>query len=362
MNASPLLLLLATLALATQAPPPRDAPRRDHFPPVTTRDTGPDTVRIDSIALHYSPVAFDHRLHVSMTELAGDCPTCHHETEPDQPITACSECHASSSDNASFSRPSLKGAFHRQCLGCHREWSQENACASCHEEATGDPQRWIPPDLTDTVDAPHADVLANPCYTYTTGNERLPVVTFHHTDHTLVFGLQCSDCHRGSSCNACHGPEAAPRAVNRYDSCYTCHASQNCVLCHSPGERPAFNHATSVGWGLGSSHRGLPCTDCHGQERNFAAPASATCLACHQAPDATRSGHADSDVPLLGSHAYFDCTNCHRGDDAATISQCDRCHADRSYPDFTPGQPALDTGTDAEPRSPVVTDEALAGH
>ena len=32
-------------------------------------------------------------------------------------------------------QPSLKGAYHRQCINCHLDWSHENACGFCHEQA-----------------------------------------------------------------------------------------------------------------------------------------------------------------------------------------------------------------------------------
>ena len=31
-------------------------------------------------------------------------------------------------ENADLRMPNLKGAYHRQCLNCHRDWAHENEC------------------------------------------------------------------------------------------------------------------------------------------------------------------------------------------------------------------------------------------
>ncbi|MBK7405850.1 MAG: cytochrome c3 family protein [Phycisphaerales bacterium] len=201
------LLACSPLALLSATPTPNHGL---HSPPQPPPTDSPDLAIIDAIADHYGPVIFDHKVHVGMAAMGDDCRTCHHQTEADAPVTACAECHASTADIATFSRPSLKGAFHRQCLGCHREWSHANGCVSCHEESPGRSSDHTSPDPTDTFDAPHADVVARGTYLYTTTHQALPTVTFHHDDHTQVFGLRCADCHRDASCGACHGPEAAP--------------------------------------------------------------------------------------------------------------------------------------------------------
>ena len=48
------------------------------------------------------------------------------------PILKCSSCHESSRKREDVSIPDLKGAYHRQCMDCHREWSHETGCNSCH--------------------------------------------------------------------------------------------------------------------------------------------------------------------------------------------------------------------------------------
>ncbi|MBP7149815.1 MAG: tetrathionate reductase family octaheme c-type cytochrome, partial [Acidobacteria bacterium] len=120
----------------------------------------------------YEPVGFSHRIHDGLTE--GDCGVCHHRYSSDESdrvgtdivelhgwmdITiggACSECHADMASNPPQScrrchdrsnepdapaRLGLKGAYHRQCIGCHESQSKPatapTACRSCH-------QAWVP--------------------------------------------------------------------------------------------------------------------------------------------------------------------------------------------------------------------------
>jgi octaheme c-type cytochrome (tetrathionate reductase family) len=112
-------------------------------------------------------VRFSHRLHDSFT--GGDCGVCHHRVTFDEEDRfgvglqelhsmmeirlggACSSCHGDFADNTPHgcahchsrpnqpddpARPGLKGAFHRQCIGCHRQHPETanapTACDSCH--------------------------------------------------------------------------------------------------------------------------------------------------------------------------------------------------------------------------------------
>ena len=88
-----------------------------------------------------------------MAEMWDGCETCHHYSPTTKPsaqalttakahapnqadaavIPACKSCHSVEVNPTTEIRmPSLKGAYHRQCLNCHREWTQANACVICH--------------------------------------------------------------------------------------------------------------------------------------------------------------------------------------------------------------------------------------
>jgi c(7)-type cytochrome triheme protein len=99
-----------------------------------------------------SPVAFAHMYHISN---GIECKTCHHrfkggknildETELQEGAegTKCGACHK---DKAGFrfspdldaTKRNLQQAYHRQCMGCHRQVSQEGkksgpvTCGECH--------------------------------------------------------------------------------------------------------------------------------------------------------------------------------------------------------------------------------------
>jgi hypothetical protein len=75
--------------------------------------------------------------HKSETTL---CAGCHHATpiEKNKPVPACVNCHSARSD-PSARVPTLLGAYHQQCLGCHKrmghpEQRMPQDCAGCHKE------------------------------------------------------------------------------------------------------------------------------------------------------------------------------------------------------------------------------------
>lgn len=92
---------------------------------------GPDEVLINEIEKEYWPVQFSHRLHAEMTAMDRGCQDCHHFQEVGG-ITACKNCHPPHIADENLEQPGLKGAYHRQCLGCHQDWSHDTQCDICH--------------------------------------------------------------------------------------------------------------------------------------------------------------------------------------------------------------------------------------
>jgi octaheme c-type cytochrome (tetrathionate reductase family) len=121
----------------------------------------------------YEPVPFAHRIHDELT--GGDCGVCHHRysmMEGDRvgedlkslhamfdtqlggpcaschddmasnPPQACGRCHALPNEADDPARLGLKGAYHRQCIGCHERQLQPapapTECSSCHHPWTPD--------------------------------------------------------------------------------------------------------------------------------------------------------------------------------------------------------------------------------
>jgi hypothetical protein len=116
-------------------------------------------VRIDDLKDAYKPCKFPHlQVAQKLTELSNDsklakhfhadqmtiCAGCHHVSplKPKAPMPPCSTCHTARGEHDRRT-PTLLGAYHQQCLGCHAEmdcdgdWGEEKmpqSCTGCHEE------------------------------------------------------------------------------------------------------------------------------------------------------------------------------------------------------------------------------------
>ena len=114
----------------------------------------PGAVVLDSLEDMYEPVQFDHQMH---TYVADSCGVCHHthmtKSEMDcggchdisahqfkeavsSSFLSCEMCH-SDLDPENPGMPSLKVAYHKQCLGCHMDMgsvgeSPEGCTQQCH--------------------------------------------------------------------------------------------------------------------------------------------------------------------------------------------------------------------------------------
>jgi len=144
---TPLLLLGLLVGL------PAAARADDENAPSPTFDIGhiPDLFTLENPLLNesedlYAPVRFMHRAHAASV---GNCTACHHRAPrgPDDrtgvPLTsqdltsaapvACGRCHARPISHDNVLRPSLKGALHQRCIGCHTEQQRGPVgCRSCH--------------------------------------------------------------------------------------------------------------------------------------------------------------------------------------------------------------------------------------
>jgi hypothetical protein len=117
----------------------------------------PDSVEIDILADLFQGVEFDHQMHV---DLAQDCSVCHHHTTgtgtvdlycarchdsfEEQANVACQNCHLADPFSAAAIQAKgetnlfhvdvngLKGAYHRNCMGCHEQMDGPTGCQDCH--------------------------------------------------------------------------------------------------------------------------------------------------------------------------------------------------------------------------------------
>jgi len=115
---------------------PCSRPSRAQPAKLTDPLRGPSVVILNELENVYLPVPFDHAGHAEMAQMSGGCVTCHHHSPGDSEHPACKTCHEAGAKNNDIAKPGLKGAYHRQCISCHREWSGESGCNACHQPKT----------------------------------------------------------------------------------------------------------------------------------------------------------------------------------------------------------------------------------
>lgn len=307
-----------------------------HFHTEKRPDDGPKVVIIDQLANIYDPVPFAHELHATMSDMIGGCENCHHYSERGGIIPPCRECHDPAKGPVDLRKPSLKGAYHRQCMNCHLDWSHENACNFCHKEHHDEIAQG-PPDSTDIVGVLHPLIEATDSYFYDTTYEKGPVVTFHHTDHVDQFGLNCVDCHTGDTCRSCHDKERIhDSSVNNMTSCTVCHEERGCKFCHDYERKPEFEHGLSTGWVLSGRHQDLECRECHGTPKVFHTP-NKTCTSCHSNWEDGDFDHSVTGVVFSEDHEGLDCSDCHLDSVFGVAPNCDGCHDDERVYDRKKG-------------------------
>ena len=288
----------------------------------------------------YESVKFAHRAHAKMAEMSGGCARCHHYNLTGT-ILACRTCHTAgtASKNQDLSKPGLKGAYHRECVNCHRESGIDTKCdGACHraKSTTAISVQSTSGMKNETrVSKPDRLVLQS-------GNADARTVTFFHNDHADRFGLACSSCHVNEPCSKCHKSEAAAakpieHVEGGHDRCSTCHSvTENCEKCHDKQPRERFDHARKTGFDLGRFHSALTCTRCHKENGNHKG-LSGTCTSCHSGWKPGAFDHAVTGIKLSETHAALDCESCHLESNFAKPPACSGCHDDKSFPKAIPG-------------------------
>jgi hypothetical protein len=267
--------------------------------PTTTRvNYGPKVVILNKLENLYTAVPFEHARHAEMAEMWDGCVMCHHRSpeattqpidqlnhpatqEDSSKVPDCKSCHPAGNERAELHRPSLKGAYHRQCLNCHREWTGENACVVCHQPKDSVAGAALTPD--DIAGRMHPPIKAPDEKLYKVRYEPVagPNVLFRHKEHVEQFGLKCVECHRRDNCADCHKGESTPEAERphplktsrtwkqTHGPCVDCHAQNDCNHCHYKDAEPSaapFLHS-NTGQTLDNDHKSLACRSCHSNVR-----------------------------------------------------------------------------------------------
>jgi len=322
-----------------------------------------ETLPEDVILLHafewedrsFMPVPFNHRLHADMAGMAGGCEVCHHHTAPGKLHPACKTCHkAAYARNArqEMRMPSLKGAYHRQCMGCHRDWSHNTKCSLCHLPK-GDRQEGDLPavkDLLHPADPAGHRPIENPEHIHhKTDYEDGPHVMFRHREHVELYGYKCERCHLGESCAGCHEHAEKPKErlsvvkEETHGACFDCHAEDACERCHSEEPHAAprrFNH-DATGFSLKRYHDKLTCQACH-TRLLFLRKLENDCTSCHKNWGPDTFDHAVTGQPLDETHAEIECEGCHTDGRFVHRPSCEECHDTEEvrYPVKRPGPAA----------------------
>jgi hypothetical protein len=109
----------------------------------------PDTVTIRALSTRYPPVKMPHRKivtklsdYVKNNKIAAHfhggeaavCQGCHHHGAVGRNPALCENCHGEPFRKSELFVPGLKGAYHRQCLGCHLSMGLQavSNCTVCH--------------------------------------------------------------------------------------------------------------------------------------------------------------------------------------------------------------------------------------
>jgi hypothetical protein len=117
--------------------------------PIYLKDDIPEVVTIQRLSEQYEAVKFPHRQIINAlmdrmkdNRLSGFfhndqeaiCQGCHHHSPAADKPPQCANCHGQQWDRNRPSMPGILGAYHLQCMGCHKKMKIEKPaeCIECH--------------------------------------------------------------------------------------------------------------------------------------------------------------------------------------------------------------------------------------
>ena len=303
----------------------------------------PGKIQIDRLENIFKPVDFDHRLHAEMAVMGEGCVTCHHHAE-DEIYAPCGDCHLEVEEEASLAMPTLNGAYHRNCLNCHRDWSADHRCETCHakQKLRFNTRRSL--DATDFLAHPHKEIKIPDVLHFVRPESKQKPVLFHHQEHVELYRLQCEHCHRQTRCATCHKEAMAPSQkvmtlTVHHAPCSSCHDTQtetDCSQCHRDTPSDGFSHELT-GWALNRFHIPLKCEQCHSGTSPITA-LDQNCISCHDNFMLGAFDHSVTGLQLTDGHEEIDCGDCHGAGRFDQTPSCVACHdEDLAYPEDIPG-------------------------
>jgi len=305
----------------------------------------------------YEPVGFAHRIHDEIT--GGDCGVCHHryamseddrvgedlkalhammevrlggpcadchDDMADRPPQSCARCHAQPGEADDPSRIGLKGAYHRQCIGCHegqlKPASAPTGCNDCHHPWTPDHGRLVslgaaptPQDVTRSCLSCHPQVgqdLLGTAHWRWQGFSPTLAGYEHRKDISLTLMVnnyciaiapnmqQCAACHIG------YGKQGK-------DFDFSNPANIDCLVCH---DTTGTYRKDPLNAGLPAAGVDLPAV-----ARKVGRPSRQACGSCHfHSGGATNAKHGDLEPVMADPKPEFDV---HMG---ALNMRCQKCH------------------------------------
>ncbi len=306
----------------------------------------------------YEPVGFSHRIHDEI--VGGDCSACHHRfssdpsdrvgvdlrefhaqvdvklggacatCHPDMKEKApqgCQRCHGAPYEADAPSRIGLKGAYHRQCIGCHerqpRAASAPTSCSGCHHPWTPDhgplidlPARPKPRDVTGTCLSCHPkagqDILSTAHWMWQGYSPTLKGYE-HRLDISLTMMVNNTCIAIGSNLQACASCHIGYGWVDeKFD--FSNPNNIDCLVCHD----------TTGTYRKEPDRGGLPdaSLDLAAIARKVGRPSKRECGSCHFASGGgPYTKHGDLEPALVDPPADLDmhmgglkmrCQDCHQ--------------------------------------------------
>jgi hypothetical protein len=276
-----------------------------------------------------------------MSGMSGGCKTCQHYN-PQGQVIGCSECHEANRKREDVSKPDLNGAYHRQCMDCHRALNGKTSCVQCHQLNISGHQPDTQNPAMSIGKKVHPVIVAPTSLKFDTPQAPGKLVTFHHEEHVKLFKLECQNCHSNENCIKCHAENKIESiktrtTEQRHAVCSNCHnTKENCGSCHADKPKTGFDHKEYTGFDLTRFHSKVTCNRCHVEKGNFGL-LKKECANCHGVWTQDNFPHKKTGVVLDEIHSTLGCTDCHQEKDYSKPA-CTSCHDDKSYPKNIPGK------------------------